>query len=166
MAMTPQELLVSSDIQQRFFVLSKASTDYCANIGIRPAIYANMAHMAQDSYLQGSCCSLMDRTQYERQILALKAYAHISQIPTDPYNVPVSLAKTLLQYDQSIQLTPAQQATYNQAATMTSDNGWCCCQCWAWYVHSGLAKYLIATQHFSAVQVATVINEEDCCGGA
>jgi hypothetical protein len=166
MAMTPQELLVSSDMQQRFSVLSKASTDYCANIGIRPAIDANMAHMAQDSYLQGSCCSLMDRTQYERQILALKAYAHISQIPTDPYNVPVSLAKTLLQYDQSIQLTPAQQATYNQAATMTNDKGWCCCQCWAWYVHSGLAKYLIATQHFSAVQVATVINEEDCCGGA
>ena len=165
-AMTPQELLVSSDIQQRFTVLSKASTDYCSNIGNRPAISADMAHMAPESYLQGSCCSPMDRTQYEQQIKALKAYAHISQIPTDPYNVPVSLAKTLLQYDQSIHLTPAQQATYNQAASMTNDNGWCCCQCWAWYVHAGLAKYLIATQHFSATQVAAVINEEDCCGGA
>ena len=165
-AMTPQELLVSSDIQQRFTVLSKASTDYCSNIGNRPAISADMAHMAPESYLQGSCCSPMDRTQYEQQIKALKAYAHISQIPTDPYNVPVSLAKTLLQYDQSIHLTPAQQATYNQAATMTNDHGWCCCQCWAWYVHSGLAKYLITTQHFSAVQVVAVINEEDCCGGA
>ncbi len=166
MTMTPQELLVSADMQQRFSVLSKANTDYCANIGNRPAIDADMAQMAQESYLQGSCCSPMDRTRYEQQIHALKAYAHIAQIPTDPYNVPVSLAKTLLHYDQSIQLTAAQQATYNQAATMTNDHGWCCCQCWAWYVHSGLAKYLITTQHFSAVQVVAVINEEDCCGGA
>ena len=166
MTMTPQELLVSADMQQRFSVLSKANTDYCANIGNRPAIDANMAQMAQESYLQGSCCSPMDRTRYEQQIHALKSYAHISQIPADPYNVPVSLAKTLLHYDQSIQLTAAQQAAYNQAATMTGDHGWCCCQCWAWYVHSGLAKYLITTQHFSAAQVAAVINEEDCCGGA
>ena len=166
MTMTPQELLVSSNMQQRFTVLSKASTDYCSNIGNRPAIDADMTHMAQDSYLQGSCCSPMERTRYEQQIHALKAYAHIPQIPTDPYNVPVSLANTLLQYDQSIQLTAAQQAAYNQAATMTGDHGWCCCQCWAWYVHSGLAKYLITTRHFSAAQVAAVIDEEDCCGGA
>jgi len=165
-AMAPQELLGSSDLQQRFTVLSKASTDYCSNIGNRAAIDADMAQMAQDSYLQGSCCSPMDMQQYEKQIHTLKAYAHISQIPTDPYNVPVSLANTLLHYDQSIQLTAAQQATYNQAATMTDDNGWCCCQCWAWYVHSGLAKYLIARQHFSAAHVAAVINAEDCCGGA
>jgi hypothetical protein len=166
MAMTPQELLVSSNMQQRFTVLSKASTDYCSNIGNRPAISADMATMAQDSYLEGSCCSPMDMTQYQQQIHALKAYAHISQIPADPYNVSVSLANTLLHYDESMQLTPAQQAIYNQAATMTDDHGWCCCQCWAWYVHSGLAKYLITTQHFSAAQVATVINAEDCCGGA
>ena len=166
MTMTPQELLVSSDMQQRFTVLSKASTDYCSNIGNRAAIDADMATMAQDSYLQGSCCSPMNMAHYKQQIHALKAYAHISQIPADPYNVPVSLANTLLHYDQSIHLTPAQQAIYNQAATMTNDNGWCCCQCWAWYVHSGLAKYLIATQHFSAGQVVAVINAEDCCGGA
>ena len=48
MTMTPQELLVSSDMQQRFTVLSKASTDYCSNIGNRAAISADMAHMAQD----------------------------------------------------------------------------------------------------------------------
>jgi len=166
MTMTPQELLGSADMQLRFSVLSKANTDYCANIGNRPAIAADMAQMTQESSLQGSCCSPMDRTRYEQQIHALKAYAHISQIPADPYNVPVSLAKMLLQYDQSMHLTSAQQATYNQAATMTNDHGWCCCQCWAWYVHSGLAKYLIATQHFSAGQVVAVINEEDCCGGA
>lgn len=165
-SMTPQELLVSADLEQRFTVLSKASTDLCSNIGNRSAIDANMAQMAQESYLQGSCCSPMDVTHYTQQIHALKAYAAISQIPSDPYNVPVSLAKTLLQYDQSIQLTPAQQSTYDHAATMTNDHGWCCCQCWAWYAHSGLAKYLIATQHFSATQVATVINAEDCCGGA
>ena len=165
MAMTPQELLVSSNLQQRFAVLSKASTDYCSNIGNRAAIDANMATMPQNSYLQGSCCSPMDLRHYKQQIHALKAYTSIHQVPTDPYNVPVSLANTLLQYDQSIHLTPAQQATYNHAASMTNDNGWCCCQCWAWYVHSGLAKYLIATHHFSATQVVAVINEEDCCGG-
>ncbi len=153
-------------MRSRFSVLSKASTDYCSNIGNRPAIDADMATMAQDSYLQGSCCSLMDMTRYEQQIHALKAYTHISQIPADPYNVPVSLTNTLLHYAQSIHLTPAQQAMYNQAATLTSDNGWCCCQCGAWYVHSELAKYLSATQHFSAAQVAAVINAEDCCGGA
>jgi len=163
MAMTLQELLVSPDIEQRFIMLSQASTDSCSNIGNRPAISADMTHLPPNSYLQGSCCSLMDRTHYEQQITALKAYATISQIPTDTYNVPVSLAKTLLQYDQSMQLTPAQQATYNQAATMTDDHGWCCCQCWAWYVHAGLAKYLIATQHFSAAQVTAVINAEDYC---
>ncbi len=107
----------------------------------------------------------MDLRHYEQQIHALKAFATIPQVPTDPYNVPVSLAKTLLLYDQSIHLTPAQQATYNHAASMTNDNGWCCCQSWAWYVHSGLAKYLIARHHFSAAQVVAVINEEDCCGG-
>src|SRR5260370_34640323 len=101
-----------------------------------------------------------------QQIKALKAYAHIPQIPTDPYNVPASLAITLLQYDQSIHLTPAQQATYSQAATMTNDNGWCCCQCWSWYAHSGLAKHLIAREHFYAAQVASVIYDEDCCGEA
>ena len=113
MTMTPQELLVSSNMLQRFTVLSKASTDYCSNIGNRPAIYADMATMAPDSYLQGSCCSPMDMTRYQQQITTLKAYAHISQIPLDPYNVPVSLANTLLHYDQSVHLTPAQQTTYN-----------------------------------------------------
>ena len=82
-AMTPQELLVSSNIEQRFAVLSKASTDYCSNIGNRAAIYADMANMPQDSYLQGSCCSLMDMTHYKQQITALKAYASCGTVTVE-----------------------------------------------------------------------------------
>ncbi len=164
--MTPRELLVSSNLQERFDTLRTARTDTCANLGNRSAMYAAMEHMPQGSYLQGSCCTPMDFQHYQQQIAALKAYASISQIPADPYNMPVSLANSRLQDDQNISLTPGQQAVYNQAAGTTADHGWCCCQCWAWYTHAGLAKYLITAHNFSAAQVVAVIDLEDCCGGA
>lgn len=163
--MTAQQLLMSANIQQRFDTLNQAHTDFCANIGNQPAIDAAMAHMPPGSYLQGSCCSAMDFQHYQQQIAALKVYASIRQIPADPYNMPASLVNSLLQDDQTIALTPAQQTVYNRAASMTQDHGWCCCQCWAWYAHSGLAKYLITAHNFSAAQVATVTDLEDCCGG-
>lgn len=153
-------------MRQRFDALSQAHTDSCANLGDKPAIYAAMANMPQGSYLQGSCCTPMDFQHYQRQVAGLRAYASIQQIPADPYNVPASLAENLLQDDQTISLTAAQQASYDQAAHMTDDHGWCCCQCWAWYAHSGLAKYLITAYSFSAAQVAAVTDLEDCCGGA
>jgi hypothetical protein len=164
--MTPRELLMSTNMQQRFDTLRTAHTDTCANLGNRSAMYAAMEHMPQGSYLQGSCCTPMDFQRYQKQIAALKAYASISQIPADPYNVPTSLANSLLQDDQNIALTPGQQAVYDQAAGMTADHGWCCCRCWAWYTHSGLAKYLITAHNFSAAQVVAVTDLEDCCGGA
>ncbi len=161
-----QALLASPNMQFRFGTLSQAHTDSCANLGNKPAIYATMAKMPKGSYLQGSCCSPMDFAHYQRQIAALKAYASIPQIPADPYNISASLANSLLQYDQSITLTPSQQATYNQVSGLTDDHGWCCCQCWAWYAHSGLAKYLITARQYSVAQLVAVTNLEDCCGGA
>lgn len=163
---TSQALPVGQTIQERFTTLSQAHSDACSHLGDQPAIAAEMAAMPQGSYLQGSCCSPMDLKHYEQQIAALKTYANISQLPQDPYNLPVTHAITLMNYDQSIQLLADQQTVYNQAASKTKDNGWCCCQCWAWYAHSGLAKYSITTQHFSAAQVVTITNAEDCCGGA
>ena len=163
--LTPQHLLVSTNMRLRFDTLSAAHTDTCANLANKPAIYAATAQMPQGSYLQGSCCTPMDLQHYQKQITALKAYASVPQIPADPYNVPASLANSLLQSDQTISLTSAQQAVYNQAESMTQDHGWCCCQCWAWYAHSGLAKYLITARRFSAAQVAAVTDLEDCCGG-
>ena len=159
-AMTPQKLLVSTNMRLRFDTLNQANTDFCANIGNQPAIYTAMADLPRGSYLQGSCCNPMDFQHYQKQIAALKAYASIPQIAADPYNMPASLANSLMQDDQRIALTPAQQAVYNQASGMTDDHGWCCCQCWAWYTHSGLAKYLITTRNFSAAQVVTVTNVE------
>lgn len=163
---TPQQLLASTNLPLRFAVLSQAHTDSCANLGNVPAIYAAMAHLLAGSFLQGSCCNPMNLQHYQAQIFGLRAYSSVARIPADPYNVPAALANNLLQDDRNIALTPAQLATFNQAASMTTDHGWCCCQCWAWYAHAGLAKYLIAAQHFSATQVAAVTNLEDCCGGA
>ena len=161
-----QALLASTNMPFRFGTLNQLHTDSCANLGNKPAIYAAMAKLPKGSYLQGSCCSPMDFAHYQRQIAALKAYASIPQIPADPYNVAASLASSMLQDDQTISLTPTQQATYNQASALTDDRSWCCCQCWAWYAHSGLAKYLITARQYSVVQLVAVTNLEDCCGGA
>ena len=164
--LSPRELLASANMHQRFATLSQATTDSCAHLGNKPAIYAAMANMPPDSYLQGSCCSAMDFQHYRRQVAELRAYAGISTIPADPYNVPVALVESLLQDEQTIALTVSQQVIYDQAARMTDDHGWCCCQCWAWYAHAGLAKYLITAHGFSAAQAVAVMNLEDCCGGA
>ena len=165
LTMTPEDLLISTNLQQRFATLGAAHTDVCANLGNKPAIMAAMQRLPDGNYLQGSCCDPMNMRHYAQQIAALKAYASDSNIPADPYNMSVAMAKRLLQDDQSIALTSAQQSEYDQAPGKTADHGWCCCQCWAWYAHSGLAKYLITARGFSAARVVAVINLEDCCGG-
>lgn len=107
----------------------------------------------------------MDMNRYISQITDLKKYASISQIPPNPYDVSKASAQQMLGFYNNIQLTSAQQSVYNTAKSMTADKGWCCCQCWAWYTHAGLAKYLITQQNYTAQQVVNVINLEDCCGG-
>jgi hypothetical protein len=93
----------------------------------------------------------------------LRNYSSISLIPQDPYNVSASSAKQMMAYDGST-LTPSQQAIYD-SAVKTSGEGPCCCQCWAWYAHEGLAKALISQYGWNAQQVANIWSLEDCCGG-
>jgi hypothetical protein len=115
--------------------------------------------------LQGSCCDPMDQSTYEWQIKALGAYAFIEQIPKNPYDVPVSLARRLLLYDNAIHLSTRQQATYDRGMHMSREKGPCCCHCWRWTAFRGMSKYLIARAHWTASQVALIIDDVEGCGG-
>jgi hypothetical protein len=116
-------------------------------------------------HLQGSCCFPMDLSTYEWQAQALRHYAAIPQIPRDPYDIPVALARRLLRYDRSIHLSARQQATYQQAMGMSSEKGPCCCHCWRWTAFEGLSKYFIARRHWTASAVALIIDDVEGCGG-
>jgi len=146
-------------LEQKFNMLKEAQTNYCAG--------PYMIESKQDGErLQGSCCSQMDFHRYEEQIEGLKKYSHIKQIPTDPYDIEVSLAKELLGYQKNIKLTAEQQKTYDDAMTMSHEGGPCCCKCWRWDAFEGLAKYLITEKHFDSKQVTEVWDLIDGCGGA
>lgn len=108
----------------------------------------------------------MDFRHYQQQVEGLKKYAEIPQIPIDPYDVPVSLAKQLFDYQQTIQLTPAQQAVYDEAAKISKEGGPCCCRCWRWTAFDGQARYLITQMNWSSQQIAELWDLEDGCGGA
>ena len=122
--------------------------------------------MSDDERIQGSCCSPMDFQRYQEQVEGLKKYANTSQIPSDPYDVPVKLAKQLLNYQKTIQLTPDEQAVYDQATQLAEEGGPCCCRCWRWFAFEGQAKYLITKLNWSAQQVAELWDLEDGCGGS
>ena len=115
--------------------------------------------------IQGSCCSPMEMAKYSMQVQGLRQYAAIARIPSDPYDVPASQAKQLLADDETIHLSSAQQAVYDQAMTMTDDKGPCCCHCWRWNATEGLGRYLIAEQRWSAPDVARVVDLVNGCGG-
>ena len=134
-------------------------------MGDKAGIDREMNAMAADSRLQGACCAPMNLANYTRQTTALKKYADIPEIPPDPYDVPVVSARQMLGFYDTINLNTAQQAVFSDAQSHTEDRGWCCCQCWAWYTHAGLAKFLITRRNFSSAQVVEVTNLEDCCGG-
>lgn len=148
-----------------FAKLSSTHTDVCRDLGNKPAIEDYINSLPSGSRLQGSCCTPMDFNRYVSQVSDLKKYILVSQIPPNPYDISKASAQQMLGYYDNIQLSPAQQSIYSQAQSMTNDKGWCCCQCWAWYTHAGLAKYLITHDNYSAQQIVAVINLEDCCGG-
>ena len=149
----------------QFTALSHATSDQCAYLGNQAAIYNSIDSQPNGTYFQGSCCSPMDWNHYQQQIAGLKNYSDIPAIPQNPYNVSVVQVKQLLGYYENITLNTSQNATFNQAASLTQDTSWCCCQCWAWYAHAGLAKYLIKYHNFNVSQIVQVTNLEDCCGG-
>jgi hypothetical protein len=147
----------SSALQIRFAYLSQVHTNLCA-------LPTFIDSQQNGSYLQGSCCTFMNFTSYVEQVGGLRNYSNISQIPQDPYNISVSLAKALLSY-QNTTLTGAQQETYNEAVNTSTEHGPCCCGCWRWYAFEGLAKYLIVNYNFNASQIANIWDLEDGCGG-
>lgn len=149
----------------QFTVLSHATTDQCAYLGDKAAIYKSVDSQANNTYFQGSCCSPMVYNHYTQQIAGLKNYSNISAVPQNPYNVSVGQVKQLFGYYNNITLNQSQNAIFNQAALLTQDKSWCCCQCWAWYAHAGLAKYMIKNYNYNVSQVVTLINLEECCGG-
>jgi hypothetical protein len=125
----------------------------------------SISSMPDSNKLQGSCCSPMVLDKYVERVNGLKKYKTVSQIPADPYNISAKQAKELLGYDKSVLLTTAQKQTLNQGAKNSDEHGYCCCQCWRWYVYEGLSKYLVAEKHFTAQQVTEVLNDSDGCGG-
>jgi len=144
-----------------FLANTKSSTNsYC---GLQSASIDNFL---DEDFIQGSCCSAMDFHRYQEQVEELKKYSDISQIPEDPYNIPVHLAKELFDYQKSIALTTEQQADYEKAMEMSEEGGPCCCRCWRWTAFEGQAKYLITEKNFTAEQIAEVWNMEDGCGGS
>ncbi len=155
----------SSPELAQFTTLSHATSDQCAYLGDKAAIYNNVNSYQNSTYFQGSCCSPMNYNHYAQQISGLKNYSSISAIPQNPYNVSVIQVKQLLGYYDNITLNQSQNATFTQAASLTADKSWCCCQCWAWYAHAGLAKYLIKNYNYNVTQVVKIINLEECCGG-
>jgi len=154
----------SSIVASNFRVLSQAHTDVCAYLGNYQSNSNYISSLADNFYLQGSCCSPMDYTHYATQINGLKNYSNIPMIPRDPYNVSAPLAKQMISY-AAMALTPAQQEVYDTALQMSKE-GPCCCQCWAWYTHEGLAKALISQHGWNAQQIVGIWSQEDCCGGA
>ena len=147
-----------NNLKSKFALLSSAKTNFCAKADF-------IASKSDDERLQGSCCSKMDFHRYTEQVEGLKKYSNIKQIPSDPYDIPVPLAKELLEYKKTIKLTSEQQAIYDEAMQMSHEHGPCCCKCWRWDAFEGLAKYLITEHNFNAQQIAEVWDLADGCGG-
>jgi len=146
-------------LEEKFTVLSNAQTNYCAA--------PNFLDSKDDTErLQGSCCSAMDFHSYTEQIEGLKQYSDIDVIPSDPYDIEVSLAKTLISYGKTITLDEQQQKVYDDAVKMSAEGGPCCCKCWRWFAFEGQAKYLITNYNFNEKQIAQVWDLEDGCGGS
>jgi len=154
------DVLATGDLRSRFVKLSSRHSNKC---GLRPE---SLSTIAVNGRLQGSCCRRMDLHKYTEQIAGLRRYAHVPEVPSDPYDIPVSLAKRLLGYQKSIELTTAQQATYDRAMQLSEEGGPCCCRCWRWTTFEGQAKFLIARREFDAEAIAEIWSLEDGCGGS
>ena len=121
---------------------------------------------ADSKRLQGSCCSPMALQEYRHQVEDLRQYSSIDQIPVDPYDIPASQAKQLLNYQRTLKLSPAEQATYDAAMELSREKGPCCCQCWRWYAFEGMSKYLIQEQGWDSPELGNLIELVDGCGGS
>ena len=148
----------SNQLEAKFASLSNAGTNFCAGPNF-------IGSLKDGDRLQGSCCAPMDFDRYVEQVEGLKKYASISVIPSDPYDISISLAKEMLDYDETYVLTVEQQTIYDNAMKMSDEHGPCCCKCWRWAAFEGQAKYLIKNLDFTEKQIAKVWDLEDGCGG-
>lgn len=150
---------VSQAVASKFEYVSKNGNSSCS-LSFKDSIPT----MSDGERLRGSCCSPMSLHRYSEQVGGIKKYAHIPEIPQDPYDIEAGLAKKLLAYyDES--LTREEQEAYDYAMQHSDEKGPCCCKCWRWYVYGGLGKYLIKNYEFTGEQVTDVWNLSDGCGG-
>lgn len=149
----------AGSLEEKFMILSSANTNYCAPSNFLDA-------KSDNERLQGSCCSEMDFHRYAEQVEGLKKYSDIDVIPSDPYDIEISLAKRLVAYGEEIVLTEQQQEVYDKAMEISMEGGPCCCKCWRWTAFEGQAKYLITEYNFDEKQIAEVWDLEDGCGGS
>jgi hypothetical protein len=150
--------VASGTLKQRFALLSQRHTNKCSLAS------TDLDRIAVHGRLQGSCCRAMVYSRYVQQVRGLRAYAAVSDIPADPYDIPVSLARRLIAYD-SMRLSGVQQATYDRAVKLSEEHGPCCCHCWRWHAFEGQAKALITRRRFTSAQIGKVWDLEDGCGG-
>jgi hypothetical protein len=144
----------------RFAYLSQQHSNNC---GLQPSAFATMAATAR---LQGACCGAMDAKlypEYVKQITALASYDH-RYVPSNPYDMSVALARRLVEFNDTILLTSAQQKVYDRAFAMAPDAAPCCCHCWRWTAFEGQAKFFIARRHYTSRQIATLWGLDDGCG--
>lgn len=154
-----EQITFAAGSEAAFNHLAEQRTNIC---GLQPEVVLDYP---DDARLQGSCCAPMDLHRYQEQVEGLRQYDDITQIPQDPYDMPAALVKELLDYQASIQLTAQQQATYDQAMTLSEEGGPCCCRCWRWYAFEGMGKYLIAQRGWEAEALAELWSLTDGCGG-
>ena len=138
------------------------ATQHTNNCGMQAS---QLAAYSPGTRLQGSCCSAMDQTTYNAQLAGLRRYTSVRQIPKNPYDISVALARQLVGYRAAIHLSPSQQATYARAMRMSSEKGPCCCHCWRWTAFQGMSDYLIARRGWHAGPLAHLIGLVDGCGG-
>lgn len=143
----------------KFDMLSKKGNSSCSG-----TFSNSIDSMPDTGRLQGSCCSPMNLHRYEEQVTGLKKFKDIPEIPSDPYDIDVALAKKLKAY-YDIELMPEQQKAYDYAMANSNEKGPCCCKCWRWYVYGGLGKLLIKNHGFTGEQITEVWNLSDGCGG-
>ncbi len=155
---TPMPDMVAGS-PEKFQYLATQSTNFC---GLQQG---TVMSYSDSTRIQGACCNPMNMTTYKDQVHGLQAFSDVAVIPPDPYDVSAGLAKQLLGYDRSIKLTTSEQAVFDQAMSLTPDKAPCCCKCWRWNAHEGLARYLIHVRYWDAQKVGKVITLVNGCGG-
>lgn len=154
-----EKFTIPKALATKFDYLSKNGNSSCSS-----SFKDSIASMDDNARLQGSCCTPMSMHRYSEQIGGLKKYSNILEIPKDPYDIQVKLAKKLMAY-YDIELTAEEQKAYDYAMQNSDEKGPCCCKCWRWFVYGGLGKLLIQKYGFTGEQITEVWNLSDGCGG-